>query len=75
MFYKWIDFFTGPSPDENEDSEERGQRRRSQTADVTGKYLVDEDAMIISDKMLEMVWESEEERRGKREEDQKKGER
>jgi hypothetical protein len=60
MFYKWIDFFTGPSG-ENEDAGERGQRRRSRIADVTGEYLVDEDAVILSDEMLEMAWESEEE--------------
>lgn len=73
MFYKWIDFCTGPSQDENEDAGKRGQRRRSQTADITGEYLVDEDAVIFSDEMLEMAWESEEEKRMKREEEKRKG--
>jgi hypothetical protein len=58
MFYKWMDFFTGPSRDESEDEGYGGQRRRSQTADITGEYLVDEDAVILSDEMLEMAWES-----------------
>lgn len=71
MFYKWIDFFTGPSLDENEHAGERGQRRRSQTADVTGEHLVDEDAVIISDEMLKMAWENEEEKRVEREEEGK----
>jgi hypothetical protein len=74
MYYKWIDFFTGPS-DENEDAEERGQRRRSQTADITEEFLVDEDAVILSDEMLEMAWESEEEKRVEREEEKRKGDR
>ncbi len=72
MFYKWVDFFTGLS-DENEDAGERRQRRRSQTADITEEYLVDEDAVILSDEMLEMAWESEEEKRVKREEKKRKG--
>ena len=72
VLYKWIDFFTGPSLDENEHAGERGQRRRSQTADITECYLVDEDAVIFSDKMLEMAWESGEEKRVKREEKKEK---
>jgi hypothetical protein len=71
MFYKWIDFFAGPSRDENEDAGERGQRRRSRAADITGEYLVDEDAVILSDEMLEMAWEGEEEKRVEREEEGK----
>jgi len=71
MFYKWIDLFTGTSRDENEDAGERRQRRRSRTADITGEYLVDEDAVILSNEMLEMAWESEEEKRVKREEEGK----
>ena len=75
MVYKWMDFFTGPSRDENEDAGERRRRRRSQTADITGEYLVDEDAVILSDEMLEMAWESEEGKRVEREEEEGKGNR
>ncbi len=45
----------------------------SQTADITESYLVDKDAVILSDKMLEMAWESEEEKRVERDEDEGKG--
>jgi hypothetical protein len=75
MFYRWIGFFAGSSRDESEDAGERGHRLRSQTADITDEYLVDEDAVIFSDEMLEMAWESEEDKRVKRQEEKRKEER
>ena len=36
---------------------------------------MDEDAVILSDEMLEMAWESEEEKRVEREEEEGKGDR
>jgi hypothetical protein len=62
MPYNWDLFFarqaSEPTPCSSRDSDNRDRRHfpRSQTGDITADYLVDEDAVLITEEMLEMAW-------------------
>jgi hypothetical protein len=68
----WTDFFVGKAEEsisylaqeenqqKKQENVEGAQQPRSQWGNVTAEYLVDEDAVLFDDEMLEMAWESEE---------------
>ena len=65
MLYNWDLFFTGQSPGpkpytaRDDDMRDGEQLPRSQSANVTEDYLVDEDPVLITPEMLEMAWDNE----------------